>query len=221
MEEAFCLLKTRFSTHPILVQPDHRRQFVVEVDASETGVGAVLSQQAEDRKLYPCAFFSRRLTAAERNYDVGDRELLAGKLALDEWRHWLEGAEHPFVIWTDHKNLAYIQDAKRLNSWQARWQLIFNRFHFSLTYRPGYRYRMPYLDNMCARGKALHRPLAGLLRLLLIPTRPWSHIALDFVTVLPESRGCTTILTIVDRFSKAVHFVPLTKLRQPWRPHNY
>ena len=69
VEDAFCLLKTRFSTHPILVQPDRRKQFVVEVDASETGVGAVLSQRAEDGKLHPCAFFSRWLTAAERNYD--------------------------------------------------------------------------------------------------------------------------------------------------------
>ena len=124
-EEAFCLLKTCFSTHPILVQPDRRKQFVVEVDALETGVGAVLSQRAEDGKLHPCAFFSRRLTAAKRNYDVGNRELLTVKLALDEWRHWLEGAEHPFVIWTDHKNLAYIRDAKRLNAPQARWQFIF------------------------------------------------------------------------------------------------
>ncbi|XP_041934870.1 uncharacterized protein LOC121697408 [Alosa sapidissima] len=53
------------------------------------------------------------------NYDVGDRELIAIKLALDEWRHWLEGAQHPFVVWTDYKNLEYVQKAKRLNSRQA------------------------------------------------------------------------------------------------------
>ena len=61
------------------------------------------------------------------------------KLALEEWRHWLEGAEQPFVVWTDHKNLSYIQTAKRLNSRQARWSLFFGRFNFSLTYRPGSR----------------------------------------------------------------------------------
>ena len=137
-ETAFQDLKKRFISAPILVQPDPSLQFVVEADASDTGVGAVLSQRSpSDHKLHPCAFFSRRLSPAERNYDVGNRELLAVKLALEEWRHWLEGAEHPFIVWTDHRNLAYIQSAKRLSSRQARWALFFGRFNFSLTYRPG------------------------------------------------------------------------------------
>ncbi|KAJ8411235.1 hypothetical protein AAFF_G00172410 [Aldrovandia affinis] len=83
------------------------------------------------------------LSPAERNYDVGNRELLAVKLALEEWRHLLEGAEHPFIVWTDHKNLAYIQSAKRLSSRQARWALFFGRFNFTITYRPGSRNLKP------------------------------------------------------------------------------
>jgi len=66
--------------------------------------------------------------------------------------------------------------------------------------------------SVCARSKASHRPPAGLLRPLPIPSRPWSHIAVDFVTGLPPSEGNTVILTIIDRFSKAVHYVPLPKL---------
>lgn len=93
----------------------------------------------KDNKVHPCAFFSKRLSPAERNYDVGNRELLALKLALEEWRHWLEGAAKPFLAWTDHKNLEYIRTAKRLNSRQARWALFFNRFDFTLSYRPGSR----------------------------------------------------------------------------------
>ena len=131
-EKAFNTLKRRFTSAPILTLPDPKRQFMVEVDASNEGVGAVLSQCSDrDAEVHPCAFLSRQLSRAEHNYDVGNRELLAVKLAL-EWRHWLEGADHPLVVWTDHKNLEYIRKAKCLNSRQARWALFFNRFSFPL-----------------------------------------------------------------------------------------
>ncbi|KAK9528245.1 hypothetical protein VZT92_014728 [Zoarces viviparus] len=131
---AFNILKERFTSAPILVQPDESRQFVVKVDASDTGVGAVLSQRSTtDSKLCPCAFFSHRLSPAAQNYDVGKRELLAVKLALEEWRHWLEGSVHPFIVWTDHRNLEYIHSARRLNSRQACSALFFARFHFTIT----------------------------------------------------------------------------------------
>ena len=315
--KAFLDLKHRFTTAPSLTLPDPRRQFVVEVDASNDGVGAVLSQRSEkDGKMHPCAFLSRRLSRAERNYDVGNRELLAVKLALEEWRHWLEGAEQPFIVWTDHKNLEFIRKAKRLNSRQARWALFFNRFSFSLSYRPGSRNVKPdvlsrlfepepktkqtepilplncvvgavtwpienevkqangvspsrrgcpdsrlfvpselrpqvihwehtsllschpgvkrtiyvisrrfwwpamesevreYIEacSVCACNKTSSQARTGLLQPLPIPSRPWSHISMDFVTGLPVSQGNTTVLTVVDRFSKMAKFIALPKL---------
>ena len=113
-ERAFGELKSRFTSAPILIFPYPSRQFIVEVDASDTGVGGILSQRsAEDQKVHPCALFSRKLSPAERNYDVGNRELLA----LEEWRHWLEGAEETFVVWTDLKNLEYqVGQAAQLSS---------------------------------------------------------------------------------------------------------
>ncbi|KAK3555087.1 hypothetical protein QTP86_008044 [Hemibagrus guttatus] len=137
-EEAFNTLKRAFTTAPLLIHPNPDKPFVVEVDASTKGVGAVLSQQqGNPSRLHPCAFFSHKLNPAERNYDIGNRELLAIKLALEEWRHWLEGARHPFLVLTDHKNLEYLRAAKRLNPQQARWALFFTRFEFSISYRPG------------------------------------------------------------------------------------
>ncbi len=92
-QTAFTNLKSHFVSAPILIAPDPSRQFVVEVNASEVGVGAVLSQHSlADDKMHPCAFFSHRLTPTEHNYDIGNRELLVVKLALEEWRHWLEGS---------------------------------------------------------------------------------------------------------------------------------
>ena len=99
----------------ILIHPDPEAQFIMEVDTSNIGIRAMLSQRSSrDSKVHPCAFFSRRLSAAEQNCDIGNRELLAVKMALEEWRHWLEGAQTPFQVWTDHKNLEYLQTAKRL-----------------------------------------------------------------------------------------------------------
>lgn len=110
---AFDKLKELFTRAPILVTPDPGRQFIVEVDASDVAVGAVLSQRSPvDEKVHPCAYFSHRLSPAERNYDNGNRELLAIRLALGEWRHWLEGSAVPFIVWTDHRNLEYIRTAK-------------------------------------------------------------------------------------------------------------
>lgn len=109
---AFNTLKQAFTTAPILKHPDPDKPFVVEVDVSDAGVGAILSQHFGLKpKMDPVAFFSQKLSAAERNYDVGDRELLAIKLALEEWRHWLEGANYPFTVLTDHTNLEYLHKA--------------------------------------------------------------------------------------------------------------
>ncbi len=64
----------------------------------------------------------------------------------------------------------------------------------------------------CNTSKSSKQMPAGLLQPLPIPQRPWSHIAIDFITDLPNSKGNTTILTVIDRFSKSCHLIPLPKL---------
>lgn len=72
-----------FTTTPILQHPDPEKAFVVEGDASDVGVGAILSQRmGEKNKLHPIAFFSKKFLPIEQNYDVWNRELLAIKLAV-------------------------------------------------------------------------------------------------------------------------------------------
>ena len=87
--------------------------------------------------MFPCAFFSGKLTPTERNYDVGNREVLAVKLALEKWRHWLVGSLEPFTVLTDYRNLEYPHTAKRLNLNQARWALFSSHFRFTVNYHPG------------------------------------------------------------------------------------
>ncbi len=60
-----------------------------------------------------------------------------GSILEPRSRHWLEGVQHPLTVITDHWNLVYLQNAKRLKAFQARWALFFARFHFTITSRPG------------------------------------------------------------------------------------
>lgn len=84
--EAFRKLKATFCSAPTLLHPDPSRPFIVEVDTSALGFRAVLSQRGgQPAVLRPCAFFSKKLSPTEQNYDIGNRELLAIKLALKEW----------------------------------------------------------------------------------------------------------------------------------------
>jgi RNase H-like domain found in reverse transcriptase len=84
------------------------RPFRIEADSSDFATGAVLSQQSpESGKWHPVAFLSKSLSPVERNYEIHDKEMLAIIRAMEEWRQFLEGAEHQFEVWMDHKNLEY------------------------------------------------------------------------------------------------------------------
>ncbi len=135
-EEAFHNLKTSFTTAPILIHADFSKPFFMETDASDFALGAVLSQM-EGGRLHPVAFHSRKFSAAEINYEIHDKELLAIVDSFQEWRHLLEGASHPVTVYTDHKNLEYFMSARVLNRRQARWNMSLSRFDFCITYRPG------------------------------------------------------------------------------------
>ena len=136
-QKVFDGLKQAFTSAPILAMADMSKPFILECDASNYATGAVLSQKAEDGHIHPIAFYSKMLNDAERNYDIYDKELLAVIRALSEWRHYLEGGEHPINILSDHKNLLYFASARTLTRRQARWSLFLSRFNFFIIYRPG------------------------------------------------------------------------------------
>lgn len=108
-DKAFQKLKHHFNSEPNLILLDPQCQFVVEMYASIEGIVAVLSLRSEtDGKMHHRTFVSCQLSSAEKNYHAGIRELLVVKVALEEWRNWLESVKHPFIVWTDHKNHEYI-----------------------------------------------------------------------------------------------------------------
>jgi hypothetical protein len=74
VQKAFQDLKATFTTTPILVHPDFSKLFYM---ASDFALGAVLSQEGDGRRLYPVAFYSKKISAADINYEIHDKELLA------------------------------------------------------------------------------------------------------------------------------------------------
>jgi hypothetical protein len=136
-DQAFETLKKAFTMALILTHPDFQKPFFLETDASDFALGAILSQPDKDGRLHPVAFHSRKFTVAEINYEIHDKELLAIVDSFQEWRHFLEGAQHPVMVHTDHKNLEYFMSAKVLNRRQARSSISLSRFNFVITYRPG------------------------------------------------------------------------------------
>jgi RNase H-like domain found in reverse transcriptase/Reverse transcriptase (RNA-dependent DNA polymerase) len=115
-QSAFDTLKGKITSTPILALPNNSKPFRIKADSSDFATGAVLSQQGlDDDKWHPVAFLSKSISPVERNYGIHNKEMLAIVRALEEWRHFVEGAEHQVEIWTDHKNLEYFMTAKKLN----------------------------------------------------------------------------------------------------------
>jgi hypothetical protein len=135
--QAFRQLKTAFTTAPVLAhfQPD--KPSTIETDASDFAIAAVISQPDAAGVLHPIAFYSRKLTGPELNYEIYDKEMLAIVTAFKEWRAYLEGAVHPITVYTDHKNLEYFATTKVLNRRQARWSELLANYNFTIVYRPG------------------------------------------------------------------------------------
>lgn len=109
----------------------------LETDASDRGTGGVLLQPDHTGNWKPVAFFSRKMSPAESNYEIYDKELLAIVQAFEEWRPELEGSPEPIEVITDHKALEYFMKSRLLSRRQARWSEFLSRFNFRICYRPG------------------------------------------------------------------------------------
>ena len=134
---SFEVLKTAFTTVPILTHWIPDKQLIVETDASDYALGAILSLQLDSGEIHPVAFHSRTFTPPELNYDIHDKELLAIFEAFRVWRHYLEGFGIPIDVLTDHKNLEYFSTTKVLTCRQAHWSEYLSQFNLVICFRPG------------------------------------------------------------------------------------
>src|SRR5436190_438213 len=135
-QKAFEHLKHLFTQAPILRHFDPELPIFLYTDASGFAISGILCQ-FYNGVLHPIAFWSRKATPAECNYDIHDREMLAIVSAFQHWRHYLEGAKHTITVYTDHKNLEVFMVTKVLNRRQARWAELLAGYDFVLTPIPG------------------------------------------------------------------------------------
>lgn len=136
-EDSFEALKAKLVSSPVLAYADFSKPFILEVDASFSGLGAVLSQEVEG-VVKPVAYASRGLRPTERNmrnYSSMKLEFLALKWAMAEkFREYLLG--HKCVVFTDNNPLSYLHTAK-LGATEHRWAAQLASFDFEIKYRSG------------------------------------------------------------------------------------
>lgn len=129
-EESFSNLKTALFSTPVLALPDFNQPFIVETDASNSGIGAVLMQGK-----HPICFISRSLGPRHQNLSIYEKELMAVVHAVQSWHPYL--AHRPFIIKTDQRRLKYLMEQKITMPFQHMWLSKLMGYNFEIHYKQG------------------------------------------------------------------------------------
>ena len=132
---AFETLKNAIISAPVLAPIQLGKVCIITTDASDVGVGGVLSQEGTDGVRRPVAYFGRKLNPAERRYSVTDKEALAIVLTCRHFHHFLWG--NKFHIETDHQPLRYVFKKKTASPRMNRWQLEMREYDYEIEYIKG------------------------------------------------------------------------------------
>ena len=133
-QQSFEDLKAALLSADCLRGPDFSLPFIVQTDASNDGLGAVLVQEYEDGE-HPIAFISRQLNTAEKNYTTSEQECLAVVWAVKEFEPFLIDA--PFTIITDHQALQWLPTKRFENKRLMTWAMKLNEFKYTVKHRTG------------------------------------------------------------------------------------
>ena len=139
--EVFNILKEKCVNTPVLAFPDFKKPFLLEMDASGKGLGAVLSQKQDNGRYHPVAYASQTMNETEQWYHSNKQEFLALKWAVTEQFHeylTLYGKNrNEFVVCTDNNPLTYIFSSAHIDAAGHRWVASLADYNFSLEYQKG------------------------------------------------------------------------------------
>ena len=144
-QSAFKQINALIASAPILHRPSFDHPFIIQTDASDSGLGAILTQTVGGVGRVLC-FASRTMTPAERNYSVTERERLAVLWDIRKFRPYVEG--YHFTVVTDHSSLKWLCNLHNLTGQLARWALELQAYDFEIIHRKG---SLNYVPNALSR----------------------------------------------------------------------
>ncbi|GBM73164.1 Retrovirus-related Pol polyprotein from transposon 17.6 [Araneus ventricosus] len=133
--QAFTELKNRLTEMPVLYAPDYNREFIVQTDASDLGIGIVLSQRDDKGEEHPVLYLSKKFTDAQRKYGTTEKECAAIIYAIKKLRYYLDG-QH-FTIETDHNPRVWLNSNAGTNQRLMRWSLALQPFQYKVVHKAG------------------------------------------------------------------------------------
>jgi RNase H-like domain found in reverse transcriptase len=122
---------------PVLTKWVPDTEMILETDASDYALAAIISRCTADGEVHPIAFHSCSFNSTELNYDTHDKELLAIFEAFKHWHQYFEGSGTPINVVTNHKNLEYFTTTKILTQCQAHWSEYLSQFNMVIQFCPG------------------------------------------------------------------------------------
>ena len=139
-QEAFSIAKDALQEDALLVHFDPSKPLIVACDASQYGLGAVLSHKMDNGEERPVAFASQTLNPAEKKYSQLEKEGLAIFFAVKKFHHYIYGRH--FIIESDHKPLSFLFSELKgvpvlASSRIQRWSLTLSAYHYSIRYKSG------------------------------------------------------------------------------------
>lgn len=182
-ESAFRGVKEALVSAPILCTPDFSKEFVLQTDASNYGIGAVLTQHYDEREHVIC-YISRTLSRTEQKFSVTEKECLAVLWSIEKLRGYLDGAS--FTVITDHHSLLWLDRLKDPQGRLGRWVLRLQQYDYKIIHRKGKDHVVPdALSRLVSSDDS--SPLAVNLIQVIDIRDPWYAKMVRLVTQKPLS----------------------------------